>query len=104
MILVADIQAAVAREHGIDPAVMREPRALGRRRVNTWDKARPRQLAMALSVNLTNHSLTRIGHFFGGRDRTTVLHAHREVGSRARHDPELHAEMRRITLELVNHG
>ena len=41
--------------------------------------ARPRQIAMALSKELTNHSLPEIGDSFGGRDHTTVLHACRKV-------------------------
>ncbi len=40
---------------------------------------RPRQLAMALSKELTNHSLPEIGQAFGGRDHTTVLHAFRKI-------------------------
>ena len=41
--------------------------------------ARPRQIAMALSKELTNHSLPEIGDSFGGRDHTTVLYATRRV-------------------------
>ncbi len=41
--------------------------------------ARPRQLAMALAKELTNHSLPEIGEAFGGRDHTTVLHACRKI-------------------------
>jgi chromosomal replication initiator protein len=41
--------------------------------------ARPRQLAMALAKELTNHSLPEIGDSFGGRDHTTVLHACRKI-------------------------
>jgi len=41
--------------------------------------ARPRQIAMALSKELTNHSLPEIGDAFGGRDHTTVLHACRTI-------------------------
>ena len=41
--------------------------------------ARPRQMAMALSKELTNHSLPEIGDAFGGRDHTTVLHACRKI-------------------------
>lgn len=41
--------------------------------------ARPRQMAMALSKELTNHSLPEIGDGFGGRDHTTVLHACRKI-------------------------
>ena len=40
---------------------------------------RPRQIAMALSKELTNHSLPEIGDAFGGRDHTTVLHACRKI-------------------------
>jgi len=42
---------------------------------------RPRQIAMSLSKELTNHSLPEIGDAFGGRDHTTVLHACRKIVS-----------------------
>lgn len=41
--------------------------------------ARPRQIAMCLSKELTNHSLPEIGDAFGGRDHTTVLHACKQI-------------------------
>ncbi|MBM4220851.1 MAG: chromosomal replication initiator protein DnaA, partial [Gammaproteobacteria bacterium] len=41
--------------------------------------ARPRQIAMSLSKELTSHSLPEIGDRFGGRDHTTVLHACRRI-------------------------
>ncbi len=41
--------------------------------------ARPRQVAMYLAKDLTNHSLPEIGEVFGGRDHTTVLHACRKI-------------------------
>ena len=41
--------------------------------------ARPRQVAMSIAKELTNHSLPEIGEAFGGRDHTTVLHACRKV-------------------------
>ena len=41
--------------------------------------ARPRQVAMALAKELTNHSLPELGNAFGGRDHTTVLHACRKI-------------------------
>jgi len=40
---------------------------------------RPRQIAMALAKELTNHSLPEIGDAFGGRDHTTVIHACKKV-------------------------
>ncbi len=43
--------------------------------------ARPRQFAMALSKELTSHSLPEIGDAFGGRDHTTVLHGCRRIAS-----------------------
>ncbi len=43
--------------------------------------ARPRQVAMALAKELTNHSLPEIGDAFGGRDHTTVLHACRRIAA-----------------------
>jgi chromosomal replication initiator protein len=48
-------------------------------RKKTRSVVRPRQIAMALAKELTNHSLPEIGTAFGGRDHTTVLHAHRKV-------------------------
>lgn len=41
--------------------------------------ARPRQMAMAMAKELTNHSLPEIAESFGGRDHTTVLHACRKI-------------------------
>ena len=41
--------------------------------------ARPRQVAMSLAKELTNHSLPEIGDSFGGRDHTTVIHACRKI-------------------------
>ncbi|HEX7719992.1 MAG TPA: chromosomal replication initiator protein DnaA [Woeseiaceae bacterium] len=43
--------------------------------------ARPRQHAMALAKELTNHSLPEIGDAFGGRDHTTVLHGCRRIAA-----------------------
>lgn len=51
--------------------------------------ARPRQVAMALAKELTNHSLPEIGDAFGGRDHTTVLHACRKI-----------AELRETTSDI----
>lgn len=48
--------------------------------------ARPRQVAMALAKELTNHSLPEIGDAFGGRDHTTVIHACRKIGELTRSD------------------
>lgn len=57
--------------------------------------ARPRQVAMAISKELTNHSLPEIGDAFGGRDHTTVLHACRKI-------QELRKTEHRIEEDYVN--
>lgn len=51
--------------------------------------ARPRQVAMALSKELTELSLPNIGEAFGGRDHTTVLHACRKIAELKARDSEL---------------
>ncbi|MEE8482373.1 MAG: chromosomal replication initiator protein DnaA [Acidiferrobacterales bacterium] len=51
--------------------------------------ARPRQVAMALSKELTNHSLPEIGDAFGGRDHTTVLHAKRRIADLVDNDSRI---------------
>jgi len=48
--------------------------------------ARPRQIAMALAKELTNHSLPEIGDSFGGRDHTTVLYATRKIAELSESD------------------
>lgn len=57
--------------------------------------ARPRQVAMALAKELTEHSLPEIGEAFGGRDHTTVLHACRKV-------TELKSRDNRINEDYLN--
>ena len=71
-ISIDNIQRTVAEYYNIKLADL-----LSKRRNRTI--ARPRQMAMALSKELTNHSLPEIGDAFGGRDHTTVLHACRKV-------------------------
>jgi len=53
---------------------------------------RPRQLAMALAKELTNHSLPEIGEAFGGRDHTTVLHACRKIVELRESDPRINED------------
>ena len=48
--------------------------------------AYPRQIAMALCRELTNHSFPEIGEAFGGRDHTTVLHACRKIAAQRKTD------------------
>ncbi|OHC72448.1 MAG: chromosomal replication initiation protein DnaA [Rhodocyclales bacterium RIFCSPLOWO2_02_FULL_63_24] len=62
--------------------------------------ARPRQIAMWLTRELTSHSLPEIGEAFGGRDHTTVMHACRTIvdlrGKDTRLNNDLHVLMQTI--------
>jgi chromosomal replication initiator protein len=63
--------------------------------------ARPRQMAMALAKELTKHSLPEIGHAFGGRDHTTVLHATRKIKSLRDSDAVVDADYKNL-LRILN--
>ena len=72
LVTVDNIQRTVAEYYKIRVADL-----LSKRRSRSI--TRPRQIGMALSKELTNHSLPEIGDAFGGRDHTTVLHACRKI-------------------------
>ncbi len=72
LVTIENIQKTVAEYYKIRVADL-----LSKRRSRSI--TRPRQVAMALSKELTNHSLPEIGDAFGGRDHTTVLHACRVI-------------------------
>lgn len=72
LVTVENIQKTVAEYYKVKVAEL-----LSKRRSRSI--ARPRQMAMALAKELTNHSLPEIGDHFGGRDHTTVIHACRKV-------------------------
>ncbi|WP_434357723.1 chromosomal replication initiator protein DnaA [Parasalinivibrio latis] len=72
LVTIDNIQKTVAEYYKIKMSDL-----LSKRRSRSV--ARPRQVAMALSKELTNHSLPEIGDAFGGRDHTTVLHACRKI-------------------------
>jgi chromosomal replication initiator protein len=64
--------------------------------------ARPRQVAMALAKELTNHSLPEIGDAFGGRDHTTVLHACRKVAELRAEDGKLNDDYATLQRALTS--
>lgn len=72
LVTIENIQKTVAEYYQI-----RSSDLLSSKRSRTI--ARPRQVAMALAKELTNHSLPEIGDAFGGRDHTTVLYATRKI-------------------------
>ena len=63
--------------------------------------ARPRQVAMALSKELTNHSLPEIGDAFGGRDHTTVLHACRKIAELRETDADIREDYKDLLRTLT---
>ncbi len=69
---IDNIQRVVAEYYKIKVADLHSKR-------RSRSVARPRQVAMSLAKELTNHSLPEIGNAFGGRDHTTVLHATRKI-------------------------
>lgn len=74
LVSIENIQKTVA-----DYFKIRVAELLSKRRSRSI--ARPRQIAMALAKELTNHSLPEIGDAFGGRDHTTVLHGCRRIAA-----------------------
>lgn len=64
--------------------------------------ARPRQLAMTLAKELTNHSLPEIGDAFGGRDHTTVIHACRKIAELRKTEERLNGDYVNIERILTN--
>ncbi|MDF0751445.1 chromosomal replication initiator protein DnaA [Marinobacter sp. 71-i] len=77
---IDNIQRTVAEYYKIKVADL-----LSKRRTRTV--TRPRQVAMSLAKELTNHSLPEIGDAFGGRDHTTVLHACKKIIELQETDP-----------------
>jgi chromosomal replication initiator protein len=63
--------------------------------------ARPRQVAMALSKELTNHSLPEIGDAFGGRDHTTVLHGCRKIAQLRESDADICEDYKNLLRTLT---
>ncbi len=80
LITIDNIQKTVAEYYKIRVADL-----LSKRRNRSI--ARPRQVAMALAKELTNHSLPEIGDAFGGRDHTTVIHGCKKVAELKEIDP-----------------
>ncbi|MEQ6376403.1 chromosomal replication initiator protein DnaA [Bacillaceae bacterium S4-13-58] len=66
----------------------------------TKSVAFPRQIAMYLSRELTDFSLPKIGEEFGGRDHTTVIHAHEKISKMIDQDQILHQEIKEIKEQL----
>lgn len=95
MITIQDIQQRVGEYFNLK---MEDFKA----RKRTKAIAFPRQIAMYLSRELTDFSLPKIGDAFGGRDHTTVIHAHEKISQQIKNDQELNKVINNITEKIKN--
>ena len=93
MVSIENIQKTVAGYYKIRVSDMHSKR-------RTRSVTRPRQLAMALCKELTNHSYPEIGDAFGGRDHTTILHACRKIEELKESDPRINEDYRNLLRTL----
>jgi len=84
------IQQRVAAFYGLRVEDLKAPR-------RTRALAFPRQIAMYISRELTDASLPKIGEEFGGRDHTTVIHAHEKISA----DMKVDSSLRSVVQELI---
>ena len=95
MVSIENIQKTVAEYYNIKLSDL-----LSKRRSRSI--TRPRQLAMALTKELTRHSLPEIGEAFNGRDHTTVLHACKKIKELRKENPSHEEDYRNLTRALTN--
>lgn len=93
IVTILDIQHAVGEHYNI-----RLEDFTAKKR--TKSIAYPRQVAMFLSRELTDYSLPKIGEEFGGRDHTTVIHAHEKISSLLKNDSQLQQDIKQIRSML----
>ena len=92
---IDNIQRIVAEYYKIKTSDLLSPR-------RSRSVARPRQIAMALTKELTRNSYPEIGHAFGGRDHTTVLHACRRVQSLREENTEIEEDYQNLLRSLTS--
>jgi chromosomal replication initiator protein len=95
LVTINNIQKVVAEYYKIRVADLLSPR-------RSRSITRPRQIAMALSKELTSHSLPEIGDAFGGRDHTTVLHACRKVVELKESDARINEDYSNLLRTLTS--
>jgi chromosomal replication initiator protein len=89
VVTILDIQKVVGQHYSIK---LEDFKAKKR----TKSVAFPRQIAMFLSRELTDYSLPKIGEEFGGRDHTTVIHAHEKISKLLQTDSQLEKQLKEI--------
>lgn len=95
LVSIDNIQRTVAEYYKIKIADLHSKR-------RSRSVARPRQVAMSLAKELTNHSLPEIGSAFGGRDHTTVLHACRKIAELCETDIDINEDYQNLLRTLSN--
>ena len=93
LITIENIQRVVAEYYNIKLMDIKS-------KSRTRTVARPRQMAMALAKELTNHSLPEIGREFGGRDHTTVMHACQKISELRDTDNVIQEDYTNLTRKL----
>ncbi|GAB3054058.1 chromosomal replication initiator protein DnaA [Virgibacillus ainsalahensis] len=93
VITIAGIQESVGEKYNV-----RLEDFIAKKR--TKSIAFPRQIAMYLSRELTDFSLPKIGEEFGGRDHTTVIHAHEKIAKLLENDTALNREIEELKEQL----
>ncbi|MCZ8517448.1 chromosomal replication initiator protein DnaA [Paenibacillus filicis] len=95
VITIQDIQQKVGEFYGMK---LEDFKA----RKRTKSVAFPRQIAMYLAREMTDFSLPKIGEAFGGRDHTTVIHAHEKITDALKVDQELYKIIQNLTEKVKN--
>lgn len=93
VITIQDIQRVVGEQFGVkleDFSAKKRTKSI----------AFPRQIAMYLSRELTDFSLPKIGEEFGGRDHTTVIHAHEKISNLIKNDPQFQKQIQELENKL----
>ena len=93
IITILDIQNAVGEQFNVKLEDFKTKR-------RTKDIAYPRQVAMYLSREMTDFSLPKIGEEFGGRDHTTVIHAHDKISTMLKDNQQLQQDVKDIKSAL----
>ncbi|MBH8597937.1 MULTISPECIES: chromosomal replication initiator protein DnaA [unclassified Thermoactinomyces] len=96
VISIHDIQQAVANYYRLRVEDLKSKK-------RTKSVAFPRQIAMYLCRELTDFSLPKIGEDFGGRDHTTVIHAHEKISRNLKQDPQLEQAISQLK-QRINRG
>jgi chromosomal replication initiator protein len=94
LVTIENIQKTVAEYFKMRVADLLSPR-------RSRSVARPRQMAMALAKELTNHSLPEIGDAFGGKDHTTVLHACKRITELRGSEPRMNEDYSNLLRTLT---